>query len=275
MYKKHFKKVHWGSEEQFAQPKLNGNRCHAWREGKKITLLTRSGITVVGTPHLHNQLLDLMKVGETWDGELYIHAMTVTSLNSLLKKHQPGSENVCFNIYDKVSPAPFADRLSGIRKSLKGVSGSIEMVETIKIKTEQEFKQLYHGWLEDDFEGDMLRHGYAGYESGARSYSLLKDKPRADTEFLITGVEEGSGTYAGMAKFVCVTAAGHEFRVTAPGKHPVKKKFWEHRADQIGRMATVEFECMTETEKPVPFQPVRVGVDVTRISNLQPWENPK
>jgi hypothetical protein len=63
-----------------------------------------------------------------------------------------------------------------------------------------------------------------------------------------------------MAVFTCHTAEGHPFDVTSPGKLEEKRAAWQNRDSYIGKWVTVKYQCYTETEKPVPFQPVAKAI---------------
>ena len=253
-YDKHMKKVDWANA--FTQPKLDGNRCHAVRNGKTIELITREGLTVETCPHIQDRLLSLMPDKQTWDGELYVHGTVVTSLNSLLRRAQEDSAKVEFHLYDVVLPLSFAERNIELLRHITKDQGPIKLVDTIRVVDAESLMSHQVEFIEAGFEGAMLRYGSAGYEAGKRSYSLLKVKNFADAEFKVIGCKKGRGKYEGLAIFQCETAVGNPFDVTAPGTLDSKRQYWTDREKYIGKMLTVKYAGYTQTERPVPFHPV-------------------
>lgn len=257
-----------------AQPKLDGNRCTARREtGGKISLWTRKGVAIVTLPHVQEGLSAVMRDGDTFDGEVYVHGMHVTGLRSFLTRAQDGCENVSFRVYDMVTSAPFVERISYLN-TLMGdrvvrPRDGIALVETIRVMDEAELMKFQAECIEQGFEGAMLRWGRSGYEAGKRSAGLLKVKTFQDEEFHIVNVLRSEGTFnlrsedadiapqhVHVAVFECRTKAGHRFDVTAPGTIAEKRAILDNRENYIGKKVTVKFQNYTKTEAPVPFQPV-------------------
>ena len=257
-YQDHAKKVDW--DNAYAQPKYDGHRCLAVCNDEGIVLWSRTGKPITTVSHIVQDLAKIMESGDTFDGELYIHGTALASLSSLIKREQPGSKGLGLRIYDMISAAGFIDRFNEIRARL-GMSPPIALflTDTVKVGNEATLMAFQHDCVEMGYEGAMLRHGTLGYEAGKRSQSLLKVKTGLDAEFEIVSVREGKGTHKGMAIFSCKTSAGHLFDVTAPGTHEDKKEAWKRRDEYPGKLLTVRFQCMTSTNKPVPFQPVARG----------------
>jgi DNA ligase-1 len=255
-YQDHFKKVDWG--RAYAQPKLDGHRCLARREGKEIKLWTREGKPILTVPHIVEDLRSVMRDGDCFDGELYIHGVPLARISSYIKRAQEGSTQLQYRLYDLATDTmDFADRLAALEQRLgKDEVGALHLVDTIRVPDEKKLMAFQATCIEEGFEGAMLRWGDFGYEPGKRSHSLLKVKTFVDDEFEIVGVKEGRGTHKGMAIFTCKTADSYEFDVTAPGSHEEKRTFWANRAELIGKMLTVKYQCYTATEEPVPFLPI-------------------
>ncbi len=269
-YEDHAKKVEW--KRALAQPKLDGNRCIArYSSDGTMTLWTRKGVQIKTMDHIADELTGLMNRGETFDGELYVHGLHVTNLRSLLTRAQEGCKQVSFRVYDMVKPLPFHTRFSELEDRLgdriDAPRNGIALVQTIRVMNEKELMTFQKQCIEQGFEGAMLRWGEAGYEAGKRSHGLLKVKTFQDAEFQIVDVvdskkpfnlcrEDGQVTPVKVAVFVCVTADGHQFNVTAPGTIAEKHAILHRPDDYVGKSLTVKFQCYTATDKPVPFQPV-------------------
>lgn len=244
-------KIDWS--HAFEQPKLDGYRCLARREGNEIILLSRRNSTFV-LPHISETLAAVLDDGDVFDGELYIHGVPLNKIDSLIDRPQAGTLDSEYHVYDSPSDRPFAERIAGVYSRL-GRHRRIDkvvMVETTPVASEDELMAMFARRLDAAYEGSMLRFGDVGYESGRRSDKLLKLKAEEDGEFPIVSVSLG---HNGIAILRCMTPAGHEFDVTAPGTVEAKQQAWHNRDLLIGKMVTVVYAYFTKTDKPVPWHP--------------------
>ena len=253
VYEKNLKKITW--ESAFAQPKLDGFRCLARREGNQISLTSREGKPITTMEHVVETLKFVMKDGDTFDGELYRHGVKFEAIASAIKRKQETSESIVYNVYDCVQPGAFADRIDYVFSKLKklGSGNSVVAVETNEVAGEAQLMELQQRYIESGLEGAMLRYGASEYEAGKRSYSLLKVKTFKDAEYKVVGVREGRDQ---TAVFQCVTEAGHKFDVFAPGTLVEKRQYLRDGEKYIGKTLTVKYQDLTDTEAPVPRFPV-------------------
>ena len=199
----------------FMQPKLDGYRCVASvgglhsRQGKPWHL-----------PHIWEALAPWFEEDPdlVLDGELYGHDYhrDFNTLGSLIKKGENRDDReralvgrfVQYHVYDLPSaPGGFSARIGelhtiyGYSKGLDDplYDGPIRLVETHPITTQGSIDELYAGFMEQGYEGAMVRLDLP-YEVGKRSKGLLKLKDFLDGEFELVRVEEGVGNWAGYAK---------------------------------------------------------------------------
>jgi ATP-dependent DNA ligase len=255
------KEIDWSTA--FAQPKLNGFRCLARKEKGKIILLSRENQLIKTLPHLEAELLSAMEDGQSFDGELYGHGLSLAKIASLVKRHQDENVQIKYNLYDVMADVPYAERSKLLRSRVGGEFDHLKLVETVKVRTKDELITYQKHCIENGFEGAMLRHTKAGYDAGKRSKFLLKVKTFKDAEFKVIDAKEGRGTYAGAAIFMCETADGHEFEVTAPGDMEQKRAYWRDHQKWLGKQLTVKFSEWTSGEEPVPFHPVAIEFKTT------------
>lgn len=198
----------------YLQPKLDGYRCVATAAG----LFSRQG-KPWNLPHIVEALAPFF--GEdpdmVWDGELYNHALRddFNTLGSLIKKggrteaeEARVRSTIQYHVYDLPSvPGGFRER-SGTLGTMYGYAGGLDdplydgpirLVETHHVQTLDDLDRLYAGFMEQGYEGAMVRFDLP-YEVGKRSKSLLKLKDFQDGEFGLVRVEEGEGNWAGYAK---------------------------------------------------------------------------
>ena len=197
-----------------AQPKLDGIRCVAKRDG----LWTRAGKPITSCPHIREALLPFFEDNPNTilDGELYNHELrdNFNKITSLVRKAKPTAEEldetktmVQYHTYDCYTQAsdPLEQRLSLLEHWFTMNSrDSVQVVVSLKIATQDELDKLFISQLEQGFEGQMVRKIESLYETNKRSKSLLKRKDFATDEFEVLAVLEGKGNWAGCAKMITV-----------------------------------------------------------------------
>jgi DNA ligase-1 len=240
----------------FAQPKLDGVRCIATKDG----LFSREGKPIPGAAHIFEALQPAFdyKPDLIFDGELYNHALKddFNTIISLVKKANPDAaklakirELVQYHVYDLPSHDGTFDIRSDILNNLiegtdvwegLGKSGVIFDVETYRVDTAAEYDELHGEWLEKGYEGSMHRLD-APYEQ-KRSKTLRKRKEFQDEEFRVIRIEEGLGNWSGMAKrVVCALPDGREFGAGIKGSMERAREL----LNETHKVATIKFFAYT------------------------------
>jgi DNA ligase-1 len=247
-------------EHAYAQPKFDGNRCLAKRNGDEITLWTRRGKEIKTTPHIIKELKDVMPRQSRFDGELYIHGIPLNKLRSFISKQQPMSEKLQLRIYDEILPEEFKTRWGALNNAFVNKQYDfIHLAPTKKVSDKETLMCFQANCLERGYEGAMLRQGMFNYESGKRSKSLLKVKTFRDDEFAIVDINEGRGRYEGCAIFTLITKDGNYFNATAPGSLEEKARALKDKELLIGKFVTIKYQQFTATNNSVPFLPICIG----------------
>jgi DNA ligase-1 len=178
----------------FGSPKLDGVRCLAIRHPHRVELKSRGGkeYTVI---HIEQQLMDCMKVGDVFDGELYIHGKYLEEIVSAVKKPNDDTPNLNYVVFDIVTDETYEHRLIELQKlrrhTLSEFSLSrINVISFCEIQDEEHMKQKHKEYVAAGYEGIMLRNHDGVYESGKRSADLQKYKEFFDEEFRIVDVAE-------------------------------------------------------------------------------------
>lgn len=233
----------------YAQPKLNGYRMLKEPDGKQAW--TRGG-----KPHVPECVEHLM-----WftpevmtDGELLLPDMPVLQVTARAAKKfrkDGSSASLIYMIYDKVDESnPFPVRYMSLKLLEPTFPDQVKLVETIMVNNEEELFAAHARFTAQGYEGTIVRSGDDGYNIGHRSNSLLKLKDFQDSEFIITGVIEGKGSFKGKAIFVCETEDGYEFTVVPEGSHEYKAELWDTREDHIGKWLTVRYQDLSKDGAP-------------------------
>jgi DNA ligase-1 len=262
--------VQVAGEAIFSQPKLDGIRCIAMREG----LFTRSGKKITAVPHIHEALKPLFEKypNATLDGELYNHAykddfnkiIHLVRKQNLTDEHLAESkEMIQYHIYDapvigKDNPSrkggcytekdSFSDRTSVLDAQYVNLGLDKEdclvIVETTEIHGREQLDRCYEDYVEAGYEGQMIR--LDGPYENKRSARLLKRKDFIDEEYTILGYEEGKGNRAGTIKhFKFKNEDGKEFNSNIKGSFEYLAELLEKADDLIGVEATVKYFNLT------------------------------
>ena len=255
----------------FSQPKLDGIRCIAMREG----LFTRSGKPITAVPHIHEALEPFFEVypNATLDGELYNHAykddfnkiIHLVRKQNLTEEHlAEGKKMIQYHIYD----APvigngkwamsekdlYSDRTSKLDasfanlgidgRSLHGEPNPLVIVETTEVNSREHLDELYADYVEVGYEGQMIR--LDGPYENKRSSKLLKRKEFIDEEYEILGYEEGEGNRTGTVKsFKFKNKDGRDFSSNVKGTFEYMTELLERGEELIGKQATIKYFNLT------------------------------
>lgn len=233
----------------FAQPKLDGVRCIATKDG----MFSREGKPIPGAPHIHEALRPFFErePNLVLDGELYNHEFKddFNAIISLVKKQNPSPERLAeirakvqYHVYDSPTAiGGYGPRYDALKELFADAPDCIRLVETASVHTDEEFAEYHGRWLEDGFEGSMWRCPFTSYE-GKRSKSLRKRKEFQDEEFEVVRIEEGLGNWSGMAKrVVCKLPDGREFGAGIKGSMERAKELLH----EDHKVATIQFFALT------------------------------
>lgn len=256
----------------FVQPKLDGLRCVVYRDPTtgEIRRQSRTGTYFDTMSHIAESLAPLFAKypAVVLDGELYTTEIPFEELAGLIKtkKLTPSdTDKLCvieYHIYDIVDETlPYHARHDSIKKMFAQVAAStassphklppyIRLVETIEAKTQAEFKAEFSRFIEEGYEGIMLRNKTGMYRCNYRSHDLQKYKEFQEDEFRIIGFMQGDGRDKGTVIWVCETKEGKEFKVRPRGTIENRSKLFKTGEKYVGKMLTVIYQELTEEGKP-------------------------
>jgi ATP-dependent DNA ligase len=246
-------------KKTFSQPKFDGGRCEARADG----LWTRTGKRIVSCPHIERSLAPFFKKNPTvvLDGELYNHKLKddFNKIMSLVRQTKPTdqdlieSENMVeYHIYDYVENKTdiYTERLYKMQTNLVNIQ-YIELAKTDIVTSQEQLDALYIQYLEDGYEGQMVRDDVA-YEN-KRTKHLLKRKEFITDEFRVVEILEGVGNWAGYAKrFVVKLPSGVNCGAGVKGDRKTLKELWDSKKNPD--WATVRY--FTPTPDGIPRFPV-------------------
>jgi DNA ligase-1 len=245
--------------------KYNGMRQVSSSSGP----FSRKGERINSAPHIYEALTPLFdKIpGLVLDGELYNHDYRHT-LNELISIVRTTADHriteellskseriVRYYVYDGygfevdgvaiTEDTPCRQRRDALVKLLKGVP-YIVVVPYFMAATMEEAKKLYGGFVEDGYEGAILRNADSPYQH-YRTDDLIKLKPYEDMEVIILDViDPGSGNWGGTGKTARVRMDnGKEFTATFKGGRETLVKILQEKDKWIGQKVTMTFNGWT------------------------------
>lgn len=270
-YGKEKNKIVWKTTDStdsfgvYAQPKLDGMRCFAVCKDGQVTLLSRDNVVIETMSHISTEIrMKLYQEGLILDGELYVHGENFQTNMKYIKKYTKGlSEKIGFHIYDVPSfKGPYATRkmyLEGIAKDKS--YEYLGFVFTQKLTDENHLTEMHGRFLEDGFEGTMVRHSNEEYKFNGRSSQLLKYKDFKDITCKIVHIGPANRRPKwGRPVVEWTTPSGETVKFACGTKmtHKQREELLTNAKDYIGKTAEVRY--FEEYETGVPRFPVMVGI---------------
>lgn len=281
------------------QRKYDGIRCIAYRgKNGQIILESRKGTPFSEFPSLTAELEHIFSIIPDTiylDGELFtdqidfetisglVRSSTKTEKSAKLEKSTKKltekqtaalklAENnkikkdlIDFHIYDVIDTANLTQTFSKRWERLGtmidwNIATKCKLVETQTVQTVDQVKPLHDQFVEEGFEGIILRDMDGVYQVNKRSKYLQKYKEFMDEEFEIVDFHEGVGNEKGAIVWDCVTASNIVFGVRPRGTFEERKEMFNNAASYIGQQLTVIFQEFTA--EGVPRFPVGKGIRV-------------
>lgn len=289
------------------QRKLDGGRAVAYYDSKTKTpvMYTRKLKDLYGNEHVLAALKPFFesfskKYPKVYlDGELYKHGLSLQVISGMMRREK-GSKTAArekkdgkekkikleYHVFDLFFPTgckgmkemPYLERkiilddIFGIAKKAKVSVKFIVKVKTHIASTFEEETKLYEQFLEEKYEGSIVRNLDAPYEFGVnkeiRTYQIRKRKPRYSAEYEIVGYTEGTqGKDRGAIIWILKTKETTKNKINYPSQQftstPVgmdyeeRYKLFREMTPAIfaekykGRMMTVEYDDISEDGVPL------------------------
>lgn len=246
----------------------NGRVVHNCRclvtfeDNEKVVFNSRGNKTFPVPEHLKQQFTQLkQETGlDSFDGELIVFGMPLQKINSLVKKPQPESINLQFYIFDVPSTKTwiagytenedvktftdcrYTDLYNNVGFSTRDTNKypNLIVVPCDFCYSEQEVKDSIGLFMEQGYEGTIIRNFRGCYEYGQRSNDLLKWKLFCDTEAFVESCEEDKN---GEGVLHCYLQDGTRFKCKMRGSH--EERLYANQLTKIGKYITVKYQALT------------------------------
>ena len=244
-----------------AQPKLDGIRMNCVMINGEPRFLTRTGKDIENFNALREDIKKCkIPDGIILDGELGCFGknpeLTFQEATGIVKRKK-GTVNakekyikyVVYDLYDtNNTDMTFIERYNALAKMLRQKKDMlIELCchELFVVQSLPEIEQTLNRFLDEGYEGLMLRTQDGKYETDKRSKGLLKYKKFTDSEFEIIGFKEGKGNDKKTIIFDCKTPEGRMFSVRPAMTHGERSKMFEEASANpsmyVGKKLTVKY----------------------------------
>lgn len=186
----------------FVEPKLDGLRLIAIKENGKVTLYTRNGSLINTLPSITKILEDAENYDDiVLDGEIMGESWNESASVVMSHKHNKDDSNMIYNVFDIVFlenwrkqefDLSFEDRRFNLESVVNNLikSDKIKLVPSTLINNENELRNFYIKYLNENFEGVMLKDPNAKYV-WKRSKAIMKLKPVSTHEGIVVDWIEG------------------------------------------------------------------------------------
>lgn len=260
-----------------ASPKLDGIRAIV----KNGVVLSRS-LKPIPNKYVQQKFSKL----ENIDGELIVGEPTGPSayrdtMSGVMSIE--GEPDVKFWAFDLQAPGSFEERFSQLRLA-HSIFEDVRLVQHNTAFSAQHFKEIYESYLEEGYEGIMLRSKLAAYKHGRstlREGSLIKYKPIEDAEAGIVGFTERlhNANEATINELGYTARSSHQANLVPMGTlgaliceapqwtekfqmgtgfdDATRKWIWDHREQLLGKL--VKFSFLPYGIKDRPRHPVFKG----------------
>jgi DNA ligase-1 len=217
-----------------------------------------------------------VKGAAIFDGELYSDDLTFQELVGLVKRVtlKDGDDErmklIKLRVYDcYLSSDPnldFVNRTSFVDEAIAkdtAIPSSWEKVQNYTAHNEDDIYRLQKQFIEEGYEGAMVRNFQGEYALGKRSANLQKVKTFQDGEYKIVGFDEGVGKEEGCVIWKCTTGViGSNFvgffKVRPKGTQAQRREWFNNASQYVGKMLTVKYQELTDDG--IPRFPVGISV---------------
>lgn len=258
----HKDKIEWPAG---CQRKYDGVRDLCEKVSKDmVTHMSRRGKPYDTMGHLQKDLLSIMQIGDVIDGEIYCPDLTFQNTVSAVKRAKENSLKLEYHVYDLADPnMDFKDRYEKLQDMFAKLpeDSQVKLVETMEVDSEEEVYTLHDQWVQEGFEGAIVRSRTGGYSFKHRSSNLLKYKEFIDEEFLVVGGYTGKGTsYEGSVTFECLAANGEVFGCVPKGPFSYKQELWNNLDNIVANKTMLTVRYQTLSDSGIPIFPIGISL---------------
>lgn len=262
-----------------AEPKLDGIRALARKEGNEIIFRSRNGKEFFFLQHIRDRLaifMTYLPTGAVPDGEFYSFILSFNEITGIVRQQKnphPRENLVEYFIFDLILPnnPSFEERYKILVDAYQAyaddghlsfneageVDDPIRLVAMTLATSQQDLLEFHDEYVQMGYEGLIIRKLNMPYKFG-RGSNLLKYKEFQDEEGEIVDVEEAKGTEEGAAILIIRDARGNELPVRFRAPIEERRRWFENPDLVLGKKATIRYQELTPDG--IPRFPVGVAI---------------
>jgi len=228
-----------------------------------LKLFFEEAVKVFINNHNNNENDNLKLIKRFYfDGELYSNSIPFETINGCVRltknitnEDRININKIQYHIYDCFngeSPyTVFKERTTVLKNIFEGVRNEdntrqilniIREVETEEVFNIEEIKLKHALYVENGFEGIMIRDPNGVYEPNKRSKYLQKYKEFMEEEFEIIGFHDGEGVDRELVIWDCITKEGKTFSVRPRTTFEERRRLFKEASTYLGKYLTVIFQ---------------------------------
>lgn len=169
------------------------------------------------------------------ESQLQLHVFDIIDLNNLSLNQE---ERL------KKRDALF-DCLKLLSDIVPDVTKNFVKVETLIIHSENDIEPIHNTYIEQGYEGVVLRAKELRYQFGVRSNYIRKHKNFVDAEFEVIGINYDAGTGVEQFTWKCKMADGTIFKAKPLGNKEMKEYWFENYEEFVGKKLTVRYQDLS------------------------------
>lgn len=238
------------------QPKLDGFRGISFLK-KNIEILSKNGISYRHLENIKKELssFPLIKKGYILDGEIYIHNKKLGNLKSVLGRKKLDNveiikiqKKIKYCIFDIIIENISSEkRIQLLKESFKNWNIKnpkyVKLVKTTQVNTIKDIINIKNKYLNDGYEGVIVRNKNGLYKLGKKSKDVFRTKEFKKDYFKIVDALEGKGNEKGTViwKLECLKDKNKSFTAKPIGSREERKKIFKNRLDYIGKKIYIKY----------------------------------
>lgn len=268
-------------KEYYISRKINGVRCLIYYDGNQVKTSSRGATNYdIAIYHIitHPLIETFFKnhPDAILDGEIFKKNLSLNIISGICRSQKTinDGKNLQFYWYDIVDlQAPFSKRWNTMQEWSKELQLSdfdpdkqfsdeelhIQFLPQEKISGWNNMKKLHDKWVQDGWEGAVIRLAESIYKPGARGNDWIKIKVYQDAEYPIIGISEGLREED--MCFILETPNGQQFKCKPMGDREQKQWYRDHIDELKGKLLTIKYFEMSGVEgSEIPQQPIGICV---------------
>lgn len=231
-------------KEWLCSRKIDGVRCLMYWNGEEVLTASRGGENFdLATTHIREKesLIKFFKENPTiiLDGELYKHGKTLQQISGAarMEKNAYDCDWLQYFVYD----CYFVDKPDMVAKERQSfltsnfpypvnsefnevIEAKIIIVDQHKVSGENNIWKLHDEYVEEGFEGCVIRNPDKPYKPNGRTNDMIKFKQYKSSEWKVVGYQLGTRGSEDMC-FICELEDGRTFAAMPVGDRATKEEY--------------------------------------------------